>query len=74
MSEEELTRRSADFRKDSRKNKYTHKANDEFKKEKNKDIIMDINIMKFCFINIINFTLPCTSNILTVYVLEYFFK
>ena len=38
IPEEELIRRSADFRKDSRKNKYTHKANDEFKKEKNKDI------------------------------------
>ena len=33
MSEEELTRRSADFRKGSRKNKYTHEANDKFKKE-----------------------------------------
>ena len=33
MSEEELTRRSADFRKGSRKNKHTHEANDKFKKE-----------------------------------------
>ena len=38
IPEEELIRRSADFRKDSRKNRHTHKANDEFKKEKNKDI------------------------------------
>ena len=37
IPEEELTRRSADFRKGSRKNKTTHEANDKFKKEKHKD-------------------------------------